>query len=91
MIRRQQDLRKSTRRWRKPAAVVTNLESYVGLQTARTLRRHGIPVVALANRPNAPLCRTRSVEAIFDAGSDGAGTVGVLQELAPLQLGLVQR
>jgi D-aspartate ligase len=84
VIRRQQDLRRSTRRWRKPAAVVTNLESYVGLQTARTLRRHGIPVVALANRPNAPLCRTRSVEAIFDAGPDGAGTVRVLQELAPL-------
>jgi D-aspartate ligase len=82
--RAERRLREAARRWRQPAAVVTNLETFVGLQTARLLRRHGIPVVALADRPGDPLCRTRSVEAVFDAGSDGSDTVRVLQELAPL-------
>jgi predicted ATP-grasp superfamily ATP-dependent carboligase len=64
--------------------VVTNLEVFVGLQTARLMRRHGIPVVGLADRPRDPLCRTRSVDAVFDAGTRGIDTVDVLRELAPL-------
>jgi D-aspartate ligase len=77
-------LREAARRWRKPAAVITNLEGFVGFQTARLLRRHGIPVVALADRPRDPLCRTRSVEAVFDAGPDGSDMVQVLRDIAPL-------
>ncbi len=71
-------------RWRRPAAVVTNLEVFPGLQTARLMRRHGIPVVGLADRPDGPLCRTRSVDAVFDAGVGGVDTVSVLQEIAHL-------
>ena len=74
----------AARRWPRPAAVVTNLESFVGLQTARLLRRHDIPVVALTDRLGAPLARTRSVDAVFGAGSGGADTVRVLREIAPL-------
>jgi D-aspartate ligase len=77
-------LREAAPRWRRPAAVITNLEGFVGLQTARILRRHGIPVVALADRPRDPLCRTRCVAAVFDAGPDGRDTAAVLQEIAPL-------
>jgi D-aspartate ligase len=77
-------IREAAPRWRRPAAVITNLETFVGLQTARILRRHGIPVVALADRPRDPLCRTRSVEAVLDAGPAGSDTVRVLEEIAPL-------
>ncbi len=77
-------LRRAARDWRMPAAVVTNLESFVGLQTARLLRRHGIPVVALTDLPGAPLTRTRSVSAVLDAGADGIDTVRALREIAPL-------
>ncbi len=77
-------LTEAARRWRRPAAVVTNLEVFPGLQTARLMRRHGIPVVALADAPREPLCRTRSVDAVFDAGPGGIDTVRVLEEIAPL-------
>ncbi len=77
-------LRRAAGRWPRPAAVVTNLESFVGLQTARLLRRHGIPVVALTDRPGAPLTRTRSVDAVFDAGPDGVDTAHVLGEIGHL-------
>lgn len=71
-------------RWTIPAVVVTNLEVFPGLQTARLMRRHGVPVVALADRPRDPLCRTRSVDAVFDAGPGGRDTARVLREIAPL-------
>jgi predicted ATP-grasp superfamily ATP-dependent carboligase len=74
----------AARRWRRPAAVVTNLEGFVGIQTARLMRRHGVPVVALSDLPRHPLSRTRSVDAVFDAGPDGADTARVLREIAPL-------
>jgi predicted ATP-grasp superfamily ATP-dependent carboligase len=77
-------IREAAPHWRRPAAVITNLENFVGLQTARILHRHGIPVVALADRPRDPLCRTRCVEAILDAGPAGSETVRVLEEIAPL-------
>jgi predicted ATP-grasp superfamily ATP-dependent carboligase len=77
-------LRRAASRWRQPAAVVTNLESFVGLQTARLLRRHGVPVVALTDAPGAPLTRTRSVDAVFSAGPDGVDTARVLRAIAPL-------
>jgi predicted ATP-grasp superfamily ATP-dependent carboligase len=51
-------------RWRRPAVVVTNLEGFVGIQTARLMRRHGVPVVALSDRPRDPLSRTRSVDGV---------------------------
>ena len=65
-----------------PAAIVTNLESFVGLQTARLLRSRGVPVVALTERPGAPLTRTRAVKAVLDAGPGGVNTVQVLQGVA---------
>jgi D-aspartate ligase len=74
----------AARRWRQPAVVVTNLEGFVGFQTARLMRRHGVPVVALSDRPRDPLSRTRSVEAVFDAGPDGADTTRVLGEIERL-------
>jgi D-aspartate ligase len=71
-------------RWRRPAVVVTNLEVFVGIQTARLMRRHGVPVVALSDRPRDPLSRTRSVDAVFDAGPGGRDTARVLGEIAHL-------
>lgn len=83
-VRALRRIRERAPRWQRPAAVITNLETFVGFQTARILHRHGIPVVALADRPRDPLCRTRRVEAILDAGSDGRDTVAVLERIAPL-------
>lgn len=71
-------------RWQRPAVVVTNLEGFVGIQIARLMRRHGVPVVALSDRPRDPLSRTRSVDAVFDAGPDGRDTTRVLGEIAHL-------
>jgi len=67
--------------WERPAVVVTNLEGFVGIQTARLMRRHGVPVVALSDRPRDALSRTRSVAAVFDAGPDGRDTARVLGEI----------
>jgi predicted ATP-grasp superfamily ATP-dependent carboligase len=71
-------------RWQRPAVVVTNLEGFVGIQLARLMHRHGVPVVALSDRPRDPLTRTRVVDAVFDAGPDGRDTARVLAEIAQL-------
>lgn len=76
-------LQRAARRWRRPPVVLTNLESFVGLQAARLLCARGIPVVGLTDHPGAPQTRTHCVTTTFDAGPGGIDTIQVLEDLAP--------
>jgi hypothetical protein len=55
---------RSGNRARNPAAVVIGLDSATGLQTARVLARHGVPVTGIAADPRHPCCRTRTCREI---------------------------
>ena len=55
--------------WSMPAAVVIDLQSLCGLQTARILAGHGIPVFATTQRPKHPHCHTNVCQKIVFADS----------------------
>jgi len=67
----------------KPHAVVVGLESIVGLQTARILKRRGVPVIAVTDDPSSFCCRTNACERIITAAPGSDGLIDVLEELAP--------
>lgn len=66
----------------KPYAIVIGLDSIVGLQTARILKRRGIPVLAVTDNPSSFCCRTNVCERIITAADGGDGLIEVLDELA---------
>jgi D-aspartate ligase len=66
----------------KPHAVVIGLESIVGLQTARILKRRGVPVLAVTDDPSSFCCRTNVCEKIITAPAGSDGLIDVLEELA---------
>ena len=68
---------------KKPHAVVIGLESIVGLQTARILKRRDVPVLAVTEDPSSFCCRTNVCEQIITAPAGSDGLIGVLEELAP--------
>ena len=74
----------SHRKDKNPYAVVVGLESIVGLQTARILRRRGIPVVAVTDDPTSFCCRTNACERIVTAQPGEGGLVHALVELSEL-------
>ena len=49
----------------KPAAVVIGLDSMQGLQAARILARHSIPVIGISDHPQHPCCRTNVCQEII--------------------------
>ncbi len=65
-----------------PPAIVIGLDSMQGIQTARTLARHGIPVYAIANDPAHHCCKTRVCEEIFFANVKSEEFVDTLLEIA---------
>ena len=66
-----------------PHAIVIGLDSITGLQTARILAGHGIPVIAIAKDPAHFGCRTRVCEAIVHADTSTDQFVGVLEGMGP--------
>jgi D-aspartate ligase len=66
-----------------PAAVVIGLDCITGLQSARILARHGVPVIGIAADPDHFACRTNSCRQIYHADTAGAGLVHHLQQLGP--------
>jgi D-aspartate ligase len=60
------------KRDRLPSAVVIGLESMTGLQTARLLSSHSIPVVGITRDPRHAFCHTNACERVIAAetGSD---------------------
>jgi D-aspartate ligase len=62
--------------------VVLGLDHLNGIQTARILRNHGVPVVGVAADPSHYCCRTRVCERIVVASS-GEPTIALLENLGP--------
>jgi D-aspartate ligase len=66
-----------------PPAIVVGMDSVTGLQTARILAGHGIPVLGIARDPGHPCCRTTACRQIMTADTGGEELVSVLLALAP--------
>lgn len=66
-----------------PYAVVFALDTMNGLQTARTLRRKGIPIIGIASDPKNPCCRTNVCEEIIIADTDSDNVITTLEALGP--------
>ena len=49
----------------KPQAIVIDLDGMTGLQTARILARHGVPVTGIASDPRHPCARTNVCEQVL--------------------------
>jgi D-aspartate ligase len=64
-----------------PAAVVVGLDCITGLQTARILARHGIPVVGVAFDPTHFACRTRACVRVVHAAGGADGILAALDEV----------
>ena len=65
----------------RPPAVVIGLDCITGLQTARILARHGIPVFGIASDPGHFCCRTRVCERIVAADTRSDELIGALESL----------
>jgi D-aspartate ligase len=66
-----------------PHAIVAGLDNMTGIQTARILARHGIPVIALAGDPAHPACRTNVLEELILADLSSAAFVDTLVAIGP--------
>jgi D-aspartate ligase len=67
---------------RPPPAVVVGLDCITGLQTARILARHGIPVQGIAGDPGHFCCRTRVCDVIVQADTTSDELIDALESLA---------
>lgn len=66
---------------RRPAAVVIGLDCITGLQTARILARHGIPVLAIARNPDHYCAQTNVCAQILRADTGSDEFIAVLEDL----------
>jgi D-aspartate ligase len=62
-------------------AVVIGLDCITGLQTARTLARHDIPVIGIAANPRHPCARTRTVQRLVHSPTSGSALLEALAQL----------
>jgi predicted ATP-grasp superfamily ATP-dependent carboligase len=67
----------------RPYAIVIGLDNMNGIQTARILARHNIPVIAIAKDPQHHCCRTRICEKILFADTASEDFIKTLEELGP--------
>ena len=66
-----------------PTAVVVGLDTITGLQTARILAGHGVPVVGVSSDLGHYACRTRACVRVLQADLLGEQVVHALVELGP--------
>ncbi|MFW6116103.1 MAG: carboxylate--amine ligase [bacterium] len=66
-----------------PNAIVIGLDSLNGIQAARILARHRIPILAIAKDPNHYGCWTRVCESILFADTGSEEFIRLLQETGP--------
>lgn len=66
-----------------PHAIVIGLDCMTGLQTARIMAGHKVPVIGIARNPKHPCCRTNVCEEIIFADTAGQELVGVLEAFGP--------
>jgi len=64
-------------------AIVIGLDTMQGLQTARILASHRIPVIAIARDRTHHACRTRVCEKILWTDTTGPELIATLRELGP--------
>jgi len=67
---------------RLPPVVVVGLDCITGLQAARTLARHGVPVIGIASDVRHYCCRTRVCERIVEAETTSGELIPALEALA---------
>ena len=67
----------------RAAAVVVGLDCITGLQTARILRGHGVPVIGLVNDDKSFAARTRSCTQVRRCDLLGEGFIEELERLGP--------
>ncbi len=67
----------------RPPAVILGLDCVTGLQTARILADHRVPVIGLAKNPKHFACRTKAVQRVLQADTSGPGLIQALEELGP--------
>jgi predicted ATP-grasp superfamily ATP-dependent carboligase len=67
----------------KPYAVVIGLDSMNGIQTARLLALHLIPVIAIAKDPKHPCCKTNVCEKILISNTSSEDFIRTLENLGP--------
>lgn len=66
-----------------PSAVVVGLDCITGLQTARILAGHGVPVIGIATDPKHFCCRTKVCQEILIANTSSMSVIRALAELGP--------
>jgi D-aspartate ligase len=66
-----------------PTAIVIGLDSITGLQTARILARHGIPVIGMADSTRHNCTRTRVVDRVIEVDTGTEAVIDALVELGP--------
>jgi predicted ATP-grasp superfamily ATP-dependent carboligase len=67
----------------QPFAIVIGLDHVNGIQTARLLARHGVPVIGVARDPEHYCCRTRVCERIIFSDTTSDSLIETLEELGP--------
>ena len=65
-----------------PHAIVIGIDCMTGLQSARTFKRHGIPVIGIAQDAAHPCCRTRACERVIQTDLAGVALIDTLESLA---------
>jgi D-aspartate ligase len=78
-----QDVLSTSRGSKLPPAVIVGLDCATGLQTARILAGHGIPVVGIAKDPKHPCCRTNVCETTILANTGGEELIDALERAGP--------
>jgi D-aspartate ligase len=67
----------------QPYAIVIGLDCITGLQTARILAGHGVPVIAMAKDPTNYCCRTRVCETTLFVDTASEEFIETLENLGP--------
>lgn len=67
----------------KPYAVVIDLQSMAGLQSARILAGRGIPVIGVGSSPDRSFCRTRVCERVLFTDTASEALIETLEALGP--------
>lgn len=66
---------------KNPHAIIIGLDCITGLQSARILARHGVPVIGLAKNPEHYCCKTNAVERIIVANTGNEDCIHALEQL----------
>ena len=64
-----------------PKAIVIGLDSVTGLQTARILSGHNVPVIGIAKDRGHYCCKTKVCQSILEADTEGDELIAALEKL----------